>query len=71
MHKTTNFASMTSILKDYLWPKDCPRCHRKMSPLDRVHRFTMSLAWVVSLSRGKVLDTSARPINKCDFCHRS
>ncbi|PPK85679.1 hypothetical protein CLV84_2582 [Neolewinella xylanilytica] len=61
---------MTSLFKDYIWPEKCPRCRRKMRLLDRVHRLTLSLAWVVSLTRGKAIDTSARPINKCDFCHR-
>ena len=61
---------MTSLFKDYIWPDKCPRCRRKMSLVDKVHRFTMSLAWLVSLGRGRWLNTSARPINKCDFCHR-
>ena len=60
---------MNAIIRDYLWPDKCPRCHRRMSLLDKVHRFTLTLAYVVSLGRGKRLDTSARPINKCDFCH--
>ena len=65
------FHPMLYPLKSYLWPDECPRCHKKMGLLDKVVRMMTTVANVVTFASGKGGGEKTSDPRKCDFCGKS